>query len=181
MPLTTASPHVTGSTFLAPEGTLNDRTPDLRRLLLGVLILGLVGATIDLLLLEHTDSFWQWIPLVPLGAALVAAIWCLAAPSAPVVRLLVWTMALNLAMGLAGLVLHYKGNVEFELEMYPTRGGFELVWEALKGATPTLAPGSLFLIGLVGVVACYGHPALGGSRVKSASHVPNERMEDDDA
>ena len=161
--------------FLTPEGTLNDRTPDVRRLLLGVLILGLVGATIDLLLLEHTESFWQWIPLVALAAALGAAVLCLAAPSAPGIRFLVWTMALNLAMGLAGLVLHYEGNVEFELEMYPTRGGFELIWEALKGATPTLAPGSLILIGLVGGVACYGHPALGRSQLQS------ERMEDHDA
>ncbi len=175
MPATTPSPHVTGTTFLTPEGTLNDRNSDLRRLLLGLLILGLVGATIDLLLLEHTESFWQWIPLVALAAALVAAVLCLAAPSAPVVRFLVWTLALNLAMRLAGLVLHYKGNVEFELEMYPTRGGFELVWEALRGATPTLAPGSLILIGLVGVVACYRHPALARSQIQ------DERMEDHDA
>lgn len=95
------------------------------------------------MLLEHTDSFWHWIPLVALGAALVAAVLFLAVPSARVVWLLMWTMALNLAMGLAGLALHYKGNMEFELEMYPTRGGLELAWEALTGATPALAPGIL--------------------------------------
>ena len=163
MPAAPARSYVAASTFSHPEGTLNVKTPDLRRLLIGVLVFGIVGAIIDLLLLEHTEGFWQWIPLVALGAALVAAVVCLAAPSALMVRLLVWSMALNLAMGLAGLVLHLKGNVEFELEMYPTMGGFELAWEALKGATPALAPGSLILIALVGVVACYGHPAMGRS------------------
>lgn len=127
------------------------------------------------MLLEHTDSFWHWIPLVALGAALVAAVLFLAVPSARVVWLLMWTMALNLAMGLAGLALHYKGNMEFELEMYPTRGGLELAWEALKGATPALAPGSFILLGLVGVVACYGHPALGRTQTQS------RRVEDHDA
>ncbi len=161
-------------TFLALRRPQNARTPDLRRLLLGLLVLSIVGTIVDILLLEHTESCWYWITLVALGAALVAAVLCLAVPSAPVVRLLMWTMALNLAMGLTGLALHYKGNVEFELEMYPTRGGFELVWEALKGATPTLAPGAFILLGLVGVVACYGHPAL-----ERTQHQQEEDGDDD--
>ena len=49
-------------------------------------------------------------------------------------------MLLFLSSGVLGLYLHYRGNVEFELEMYPSLRGFGLFWEALKGATPALAP-----------------------------------------
>ena len=106
------------------------------------------------------ESFGQRIPLVSLGAALVAAALCLAVPSGPVVRLLMWTMVLNLAMGVAGLALHYKGNVEFELEMYPSMGGWELVRESLTGALPALAPGTMIYLGLLGWAATFRHPLL---------------------
>jgi hypothetical protein len=62
--------------------------------------------------------------------------------------------------GCVGLVLHYKGNVEFELEMYPSMAGGELVWKALTGATPALAPGTMVQLGLVGLAFTYRHPAL---------------------
>jgi hypothetical protein len=62
--------------------------------------------------------------------------------------------------GLAGLTLHYKGNVEFELEMYPSRAGFELFREAMMGATPALAPGSMIQIALIGLAYSYSHPRL---------------------
>lgn len=62
--------------------------------------------------------------------------------------------------GVAGLVLHYRGNAEFELERVPTRAELELVWEALRGATPALAPGSMILLGLMGMLFCYQHPVL---------------------
>jgi hypothetical protein len=65
-------------------------------------------------------------------------------------------MALFVANGLLGVGLHYRGNHEFELEMYPTMVGMELVRETLTGATPVLAPGSMALLGLVGLAAVHG-------------------------
>jgi hypothetical protein len=49
--------------------------------------------------------------------------------------------------------LHYQGNVEFERELAPDASGLPLVWEALKGATPALAPGTMMLLGAVGLTA----------------------------
>ena len=63
------------------------------------------------------------------------------------------------ASGGLGVALHYRGNEAFELEMYPSRAGFELVRETLTGATPVLAPGSMSLLGLVGLVVTYRHPS----------------------
>jgi hypothetical protein len=67
-------------------------------------------------------------------------------------------MGLFVLSGGIGVVLHYQGNVAFELEMYPTLSGMELVSRTLTGATPVLAPGSMTLLGLVGLAATYRHP-----------------------
>jgi hypothetical protein len=56
--------------------------------------------------------------------------------------------------------LHYRSNVEFELEMYPTLAGGALVWQSLKGAIPALAPAALAQLGLMGLVLTLGHPGL---------------------
>ena len=42
------------------------------------------------------------------------------------IRLLQGTMILFVLSGLVGLFLHYQGNAEFELEMYPSLKGLEL-------------------------------------------------------
>ena len=69
-------------------------------------------------------------------------------------------MVLYLLIGLLGVYLHYRGNVEFALERYPTLGGLQLIWKALRGATPALAPGALAQLGLLGLLYTYRHPAL---------------------
>jgi hypothetical protein len=46
----------------------------LRQLLLGVLVLGILGAGTELLLIGHDEDAWQLIPLVVLAAALVASL-----------------------------------------------------------------------------------------------------------
>jgi hypothetical protein len=62
--------------------------------------------------------------------------------------------------GILGLVLHFKGNVEWALERHPDLGRMTLIWEALTGATPALAPGALAQVGLLGLAWSYRHPAL---------------------
>jgi hypothetical protein len=136
----------------------------LRRGLLAILALGVVGTLAELCLLEHWED-WQKTPLVLLAAGMLALIVHALRPGRGSVRALQALSALFVAGGLVGVWLHYDGNVEFELEMYPTRAGLVLVWEAIRGATPALAPGSLSLLGLVGLLATWGHPSLGsGSR-----------------
>jgi hypothetical protein len=73
------------------------------------------------------------------------------------------TMLLLVFGGLVGCILHYQGNVEFELEMHPSLEGRELFWESITGATPSLAPGMMITLGLVGLAYGYRHPRLGRS------------------
>ena len=61
---------------------------------------------------------------------------------------------------MAGFVLHFKGNLEFELERDSGLAGIALVWKVLRGATPALAPGALVQLGLLGLVFTHRHPAL---------------------
>jgi hypothetical protein len=69
-------------------------------------------------------------------------------------------MLLFLVIGALGVYLHYRGNVEFATERDPSLTGLRLLWKALRGATPSLAPGALAQIGLLGLVFTYRHPAL---------------------
>ncbi|WP_420127496.1 hypothetical protein [Longimicrobium sp.] len=132
----------------------------LRRLLLAVLLFGMVGLAAELVLLDHVEPGWQWVPLVALALGSVAGAALLLRPSAATVRAFQVMMALFVAAGVLGMYLHIRGNAQFELEMDPGMRGLALVWEVLRGATPSLAPGTLAHFGLLGLACTYRHPAL---------------------
>lgn len=135
-----------------------------RRFFLGIFIFALVGTGAELLLLEHFEDYWQKVPLVVMSGGLVALGWHGFYRRAASIRLFQGMMILFLVGGVAGLILHYRGNVEFELEMHPAAAGFELVLSSLMGATPALAPGTMIQLGLLGLAYTYRHPALSRSR-----------------
>ena len=141
------------------ESTSLDGVVTIRRLLLALVGIGAAGLEVELLLLEHFDSALQWTPLVLLGVVLGAVVLVWRRPSPATVRFFQVVMALCVAAGVVGIVLHYRGNVEFELEHEPLHG-WKLFWEAIRGATPALAPGAMAQLGLLGLVYSYRHPAL---------------------
>lgn len=132
----------------------------LRPLLLALVGIGAAGLEVELLLLKHYDSAWQFTPLVLLGVVLVAAALVWRRPSPRTVRFFQAIMLLCVVAGAVGLFLHYRGNVEFELERESSLQGLRLFWKAVRGATPALAPGAMAQLGLLGLVYCYRHPAL---------------------
>jgi hypothetical protein len=136
----------------------------IRALLLGTLAFGVVGMTTELLLLGHVDSVSQWTPVVLLGASVLLLIWHAAAPSRVTVRAVQVTMILFIVTGGIGVGLHYDGNVEFELELSPEASGFDLMAKTMTGATPVLAPGTMAVLGLVGLAGVHRHPATQGVR-----------------
>ena len=144
--------------FRAPS--LDDTSARIRDFLLATLAVGMIGIGSELLLLGHFESVQQWIPLALLASGVVTLGWHAVSPSAATVRALRAAMALFVVSGAVGVWLHYQGNVEFELEMYPSMVGLELVRKTLTGATPVLAPGSMTLLGLVGLTHLYRHPCV---------------------
>ena len=131
-----------------------------RLALLAILFIGVVGTGIELLLLKHTEDWWQWAPIVMLCAALIVNLAVALAPIAFWVRTLQVVMILFVAAGVIGVWLHYAGNVEWELERMASLSGLELFRAAIMGATPTLAPGTMLQLGLIGLLYTYRHPAL---------------------
>lgn len=131
-----------------------------RSILLAVLAVGLAGTGIELLLLKHTDGVWQFIPVLLLGAAILLVGWVAASPKRLSLRLLRAMMWLFVLSGIAGLVLHFRGNIMFEQESNPSIAGTDLLHRAVMGATPTLAPGTMIQLGLVGLVFLFRHPCL---------------------
>jgi hypothetical protein len=136
----------------------------IRRLLLGALAIGVLGTTGELIFLRHIDEPAQWIPLVFLAVGVPVLIWHAVAPSAASVRVLQGLMLAFVALGVVGIGLHYDGNVEFERELHPDERGWTFVRKTVAGATPVLAPGSMVLLGLVGLAHAYHHPRRGLSR-----------------
>lgn len=136
-----------------------DASSRIRTFLLATLIVGIAGMATELLLIGHAESVQQLIPLILLALGAVTAGWHAAAPRPVTVRALQAAMTLFVLSGVVGVGLHYQGNVEFELEMYPAMRGIELVQKTLTGATPVLAPGSMTLLGLIGLTHSYRHPS----------------------
>jgi hypothetical protein len=122
----------------------------LQRILLAIWILGLLGVAAELVLLEHYEDLQQLIPFAVIASGLVVAGWFAARPSGAAARAFGGVIALFGASGLIGLILHYRGNAEFERERDPGIGGLTLVWESLTGATPALAPGTMILFAFIG-------------------------------
>jgi hypothetical protein len=152
------------------RASAHDQRPDspLRRMLLALVLLGAAGLLAELGLLEHFDSWTQWIPLVLLVIVLGAVIAVGMRHTPGAVRFFQVMMALCVVMGVVGVVLHYQGNMEFELERDGSLGGLRLFWEAIRGATPSLAPGALSQLGLLGLAYAYRHPALRASTSPSS-------------
>lgn len=130
----------------------------LRRFLAAIFLVGSIGLAAELVFIGHVDDAWQLIPLALIAAGLVVLAWDAARPNRWSLTLVRVASVLMIGGGLLGLALHYDSNVEFELEMYPDRRGFELVREALTGAIPALAPGALIQLGLIGLAYAY-HPS----------------------
>ncbi len=129
-----------------------------RTSLLLIFMMGVGGGATELLLLGHTEEFWQILPLILFGISLLLLGWHMVSRASTGLKLFRYVMGLFILSGPVGLFLHYSENVAFEMEMYPDLGGLRLFWEAITGATPALAPGTMILLGLLGWLYTFRHP-----------------------
>jgi hypothetical protein len=136
-----------------------DRVPAvLARVRLALLLLvvaGIIGTAIELLLIGHYEDPWQLVPLVLFGLGLGVLAWQVTRPGTRSLIALRVVMALYVASGAVGTLLHYLGNVEFERERTAGIGGLALFREAMTGATPALAPGTMMLLGALGLLYAF--------------------------
>ena len=137
-----------------------------RRILLGILLLGVIGISAELLLLGHTEHASQWIPLALNGLTIVmsAVVWF--KPTTGTIRLFQLVMLLMIISGGVGMYLHLQANVEFQLEMDATLSGWALLKKSVVAkAPPALAPGAMMQLGLIGLAYTLRHPALAAPKL----------------
>ena len=107
-----------------------------RSALAAILCLGLVGSGAELWLLEHYEDKSQLLPLGAIGATLLALAWNWLAPGPGAGGPCSSCCPCCSSSGLMGVVLHVRGNAEFQREMDPSLAGWPLVVEdpAREGA-----------------------------------------------
>jgi hypothetical protein len=131
----------------------------LRTRLLAILVFGMLGTGTELVLIGHDEDPWQWIPIVLLGVGILTSIGMLATrhrPAPVVSRSFQGTMVLLIVSGALGSVLHYRANMEFKLEMDPSMRGWPLFSSVITAKSPpSLAPGTMVLLGLVGLASTF--------------------------
>jgi hypothetical protein len=128
------------------------RIGTLRRWILGVLVLGLLGTVTELILLEHYERPLQLVPLVLIVLALVTLAWNVTQESPGSRRSLVVVMILFVLAGFAGAVAHFIGSAEFQLELDPSMSTWDLLVKVMRAkAPPVLAPGMMLQLGLLGL------------------------------
>ena len=132
----------------------------LHQLLLALVVIGIVGLEVELALLRHAESFSQWIPHVTLFIGLLTTAAVYFRPGSLTLRVFQTMMIIFTAVGALGVYFHLHGNMEFALERDPSLSGVRLLWKALRGASPALAPGALAQLGLLRLLYSYRHPAL---------------------
>ncbi|MEQ9300488.1 MAG: hypothetical protein RIF33_18080 [Cyclobacteriaceae bacterium] len=115
----------------------------------------LLGTSSELLLLGHFEDNWQLVPVIVLGIAIptLAAIHWLGLTQ--LILPFRGIMLASILSGVLGVWFHLEANYEFETEMYPTLGGWKLLSEMMTGAIPALAPGSMVVVGLIGLLYTY--------------------------
>ena len=128
-----------------------------RRLLLGLLFIGMTGTTAELWLMGHHEDWLQLIPFYGMLLSALTLIWFALSRSVPATRSFRLAMVLLMAAGVTGAILHYRANMEFQLEMDPAIGGMALLLKVLHAkAPPALAPGNMALLGLMGLISTLG-------------------------
>lgn len=132
----------------------------LRRFLLGVVAFIFFGSVFELILIGHYEQTLQWVPFITsvIGLSIIAISWF--KPNGMTIKILRWVMVGVSVVSIWGMYLHFYGNLEFTREINPSFSLMESIWPAMKGSYPLLAPGILFLAGILGLAATYKHPAI---------------------
>jgi len=128
----------------------------LRLWVLGVIVLGLVGTMTELILLEHDEQALQFVPLVLMVLGAVVLVWHAIAKDTASLRSLQIVMGLFVLSGFAGMAAHFNGSLEYQLELNPDLGTWELLDKILHAhAPPLLAPGMMMQLGLLGLAYAF--------------------------
>ncbi len=116
---------------------------------IGLIFLIMVfGMLADLLLIEHFESFWQFVPVIFL--ATTGAGYFIAIKGKGLTMFRVW-MCVGMLSGVVGVFMHIRNNYEFAIELRSNLIGWDLIAEVATGAIPVISPGFLIPISMLGL------------------------------
>ncbi|MFN1834722.1 hypothetical protein AB2B38_005620 [Balneola sp. MJW-20] len=124
----------------------------LGQITLAALLFMMSGVVIELFLLGHYEDSKQLIPVFSIGVSLPAAVILYFRRTTSTIVFFKIILSILTITGIYGTFLHLKANYEFETEMKPTSGGWDLIVDSLSGALPALAPGSMIALALIGFI-----------------------------
>jgi hypothetical protein len=122
----------------------------LRKVITASFLFMMVGTSMELYLLNHYEDVEQLIPLLCIGTSLAIMIVLFFKQNLLIIRTFIGILIATALSGVYGTFLHLQVNFEFEQEMKPTAHSWDIFVESLSGALPTLAPGSMILLALIG-------------------------------
>ena len=145
---------------MSSAGGGDTRILDVIRRVLGLLLLvALVGTSVELLLLEHDEDALQFIPLALLAGGVVTLTMTAIRPAPLTMAAFRIVMVLMIVGGVLGMALHFRANLEFQRELTPEGTVSDLFWKAVSAKTPpALAPGVLAQLGCLGLIYAYRLP-----------------------
>jgi hypothetical protein len=124
----------------------------LRGWVLVVLVLGLTGTVVELILLRHYEQPMQLVPVALIVLSAAALAWNVVRRDATSLNALMIVMTLCVLASVAGVIAHFHGSAEFQLELDPSIGRWDLLMKVLQAkAPPLLAPGMMMQLGLLGL------------------------------
>ena len=121
-----------------------------KRVIVAAFLFMMIGTALELYLLDHYEDIKQLIPLLCIGTAVLVLCILFFRQTKPLTRIFKLVLAITALSGIYGTCLHVLANYEFEQEMKPTTGGWDLFLESLSGALPALAPASMIGFALLG-------------------------------
>lgn len=140
--------------------TTDEAVSLIRRGLLALLAFGCVGLLGELVILEHYEELNQYAPLVLLSLTVLTIIWHWIDGGRRSLRTLQVIAIFLVFSGVLGMYFHFTGNIEATKEFEPDLAGLPFWVDVIRGAAPSLAPGTMVQFGLLGLLYAYRHPAL---------------------
>ena len=139
-------------TFIGPMQKPDNKTRRfrLKQVIIATLLFMMIGTVLELYLLHHYEGTLQLIPLLCIGISTLMVFMLFFQRTDFLVGLFKLVLGITALSGIYGTFLHLRANYEFEQEMKPTAHGWDLFLESLSGALPTLAPGSMIVLALLG-------------------------------
>ena|SRR5215467_14425845 len=134
----------------------------IRLILLITVVSGMIGLEAELFLLGHIKPLLQLVPVLLIAFGLGAIAWHRISPGSRTMKLFQATMALCIASGFIGIVVHLAFSASEATKKDKTLHGITLFRVALTGVAPPFAPAAMIQIGLVGLAYAFRHPALDG-------------------